>query len=489
MKKLTFALAMLLLLGAMMPACGRNGETDPTKGGTADGAGTQEPAKEYTLNVFNWDGRGLNVLVNNNPGVVWDDTDFTWKESLMGEPINDAVHDRNNLIEEMYNVKLVLKRVTRDAHVAAIRSACMAGDGSYDISFNNPRENYTLAQEGYLINLFSVEALELDAPWWDPNAVRDMSVMNRLFMVIGDIGLMYKKSVGTLQFNKDHIRDYGLTSPYKHLEENTWTLDTFTQMLREFMGNIENGEKPRQQRTFGLLGFSDIMATGMIGAGVKFAAKDENDIPALSFYNEKTINVFEKITEFMYDEEIFLSWTAPTGAGVNTARKFVNGESLFHYGELHEIPNLRNMDTDFGIMPLPKYNSEQAEYYHSINANVAMIMALPVRVDENIEKIGAIAHAMGKLGMDLLRPAYYEVSLIGKMSRDEESEISLDIILNSITYDQGYMYNWGNIGTFTLGMSNNRNRDLSSNYLRIEAAAQTQLDRMNDTFADMFAEG
>ena len=478
-------LLVLCMLSTLFAACGEK-PRGPEPGTPTSPTGTEPGAeeKEYVLEVFDWSKREVSLLVNHNPSSVWGDIDFTSKEEDAGEPVNDAGYRRNLEIEEMFNIKLVIKPVNRDGHTTAIRTSVMAGDGAYDITFNTPRENHALMGEGHLLNLFDIDSVDLKAPFYDQNAVKGFSIANKLYMVTGNYGIMYLMSVSSITFNKQLVRDYGLTSPYKFLEDNTWTIDNMVKLCKDYMGNIDNGDLPfgSINRAYGMVGFRDTLPLTVLGSGIPFVTKNTDDIPAVTFWSERTVDAFEKITDLLYDRNMFFNWQkdAPTASGAYARAIFEDNRALFYWGELQGLGNLRNMDGDFGIMPVPKYDSNQVSYSHSINPWVAMTMALPVRPDGDIEKIGAIVNAISKLGKDYLLPAYYEKTLTGKLSRDDESEVSIDIIVNNVNYDLGFIFNWGNIGNFMLSMVDARNKDLASAFAAIENTVNLQMEATVD---------
>jgi len=479
-----FALIFVIIL-TPLASCSKAAETkdekvsdnDTPTNEIADSA--EEIPPEYQLNVFDWDKRIFNILVNYNPDSVWGDVDFTSVEESTGDPVNDAVYMRNALIEEMFNVKINIIPGQRDGHINLIRNAVKAGDNSYDITFNTPRENYTLFLEGLLEDLFMIDSIDLDAYFWDSNSAKDLSVMNKLYMATGDISLMPKRSLNTLMFNKKLIADYNYESPYTYLKDDTWTIDKFTQMCRDFENNINTtADMPIVERQFSILTFNDMMPLSLLGGGIEFAGKNSDDIPEITFWSEKTATIFEKIADILFDKNICFNWQIENlNIPQISETKFMANQSMFYWAELRSVEIIRGMEADFGILPVPKYDESQVGYCHTVNPWVAMLMAIPIRSDNELEKVGAVTNAYAKLGHDMLIPAYYEVTLQRKISRDDESEISIDIILDTMRYDQGYMYNWGNIGGFTLNLKPEK---LASSYEKIEIAAKKDLQKMID---------
>ena len=488
-KKISGLLILCLALSVILVACGNNDVKDSNTPVVADGGDVNNPMVEEEtgpieykadVEIFDWEGKEFKILVNDGDG-EWRDVDFIATEQT-GEPINDAVYLRNSKIEEMFNLKVVPIKV--GDHVAAIRRAVNSGDNAYDITFNAPFNNSSLSQDGMLYDLLRIPNLDFSQPWWDQNAAKDLTIVNRLYMMTGDIGTMYRKSVGIILFNKQMIKDYGLKDPYPLVESKKWTMDEFLNMCKEVSEDLDGNGTWNDQDRFGLLGYCDIMPIGMMGCGVKIATKNADDIPEITFYSEKTVDIFNKIAEVVHDRELFWSWSRVGSNNERSRVMFANGQGLFNWNEFHSIPNLRVMDTDFGILPMPLYEENQDRYYHSVNPHVALMLAIPIS-NPDVEKTGAVVQAMGAISKNILTPAYYDISLVGKHARDEESVMTMDLIFGSITYDPGYMYNWGSVGTFTLGMVDNFKSDLTSEYEKLAARAQTALEKMINKFLEL----
>ncbi|MCL2099629.1 MAG: hypothetical protein FWH24_04240 [Oscillospiraceae bacterium] len=482
-------LSFLLALFIISASCG---ETENVPGGDTEGPGTEngdladngevqpDGPIVYTASAetFDWNEREFRILVNPDDGGEWRDVDFTAAEQT-AEQINDAVYTRNRQIESMFNVNIVPIHSTD--RTAGIRRTVNAGENAYELAYNHPFGQATLSQEGLLYDLLSVPNLTLSEPWWDQNAVKDLSIANKLYMVTGDIGTMYKKSIGIILFNKDMVRDYNLGDPYALVAANKWTMDEFLKMCSEVSEDLDGSGIWDDNQKYGIVGYRDIITIGLIGGGVKFAEKNADDIPEITFMNERTVAIFEKFTEVLFRQELFWSWSRVGSDNERSRVMFANNQALFNWNEFHSIPNLRAMETDFGILPMPLYSETQERYYHSVNPHVAATFCIPVS-NPDIAETGAIIQHLGALGKNILTPAYYDISLAGQHSRDEESIMTMDVIFSSMTYDPGYMYNWADLGTFTMNMVDSYQSDLVSRYERIATRAQTQLETMIEKF-------
>ena len=113
---------------------------------------------------------------------------------------------------------------------------------------------------------------------------------------------------------------------------------------------------------------------------------------------------------------------------------FEEGRALFTDMNMTDVITLRTMDADFGIVPWPKYD-EQSEYCTNVDAGTNLFV-VPITASDP-ERTSAILEAMSKISSRTVLPAYFEVTLQGKASRDNESAGMLDIIKSALIFDLG----------------------------------------------------
>ena len=90
---------------------------------------------------------------------------------------------------------------------------------------------------------------------------------------------------------------------------------------------------------------------------------------------------------------------------------------------------LRDMKEEYGILPMPKFDEKQDQYYSIANDNFSLI-AVPTTV-KNPALTGAFLELMGEYSYKIVTPKYYEVAMKGKYLRDDESCQMFDIIVRS----------------------------------------------------------
>jgi hypothetical protein len=227
-----------------------------------------------------------------------------------------------------------------------------------------------------------------------------------------------------------------------------------------------------------------MIALAMIGCDVDFCTKNADDIPENTFMSERAVSVVEKLSTLMYDPLITYSWSR-AGVGEQPAfAMYQSDKSLFYYGELHAVATMRDMESDFGIMPMPKFDESQSGYHHCVNPNVCATIVIP-KDNMQYEMTGYVMDALGAASKNLLTPAYYDVNLKGKYFRDEESAEMLDLIFETRFFDVGMYYQLGGYNEKVITMMQQNDTDFASMYAKNEKVANKILQKINDAYAAM----
>lgn len=486
-------IALLAAIAMLVPAVGCSENTadgsEPSQGSVTDSVvngGNTEAAEETEAERFEADipagtdygGAKFNILAYPETGNVWIDVDFHAEEQT-GEILNDAVYTRTLMTEDLLNVDIT-RTTSAGADGTELRTSVQASDGAYQVGFVNMKAAFNLAEQDMLLDMNTMNDFQINAPWWDQNAVKDLSILNRNYMLTGDISILYRKSLRVLYYNKMLAGNYQVESPYEKVSERTWTFDAFDAMCRQVTEDLDGNGLMDQNDRYGIVYSSGTGMILMVASGVRFADKDENDVPFISFYSEKTVEVWEKYTSLLFDEQVAANGTANSW---DYDAMFRADQGLFACMELHHVEPLREMDSDFGILPMPLFDEAQENFYVTPNTNVAGCLVIPV-TNVGFTMTSHVLDVLGAESKNTLTPAYYEVYLKGKSARDEESRESLDIIFNSVRYDIGTTYDWGSMASLPHEMIVAKATDLASRWKRMEKPVQKLMEKTLKGFED-----
>ena len=92
------------------------------------------------------------------------------------------------------------------------------------------------------------------------------------------------------------------------------------------------------------------------------------------------------------------------------------------------------------------------------------------------ERTSIILEAMASASSKIVIPAYYDVQLARKYSRDDESEAILDIIFENRVLDPVQAFNCGKVQTAIPGIMMNTTNTIASTIASLKTSAQADYD-------------
>ncbi len=455
---LSLTLALLLLLSAAA-GCSETeenaGDTPAAETEAADIAAPEEEEAEQKLlpNLpDDLDYGGATVMIMQHPFQAGDWADWLsrdiWSDGLTGEPINDAVFERNAYVEEQLNVTLKAEDVADMP--GTIQRQVTAGTADYHISTARIQSLPNTVTKGYLVNLYNMPHIDLTQPWYDERCIADASYYGLLYYITGDMIILDDDSTGAMVFNKQLIGDYHLDMPYDLVEEGTWTLDKMSEMANAVAEDLNgNGAVDIEEDRFGILWQRDAIVSFMHGSEARIVDKDENGDPVYTITSEHANDVFTKIDSIFFDPAVVQNMhnysSIYPDIYVGEANIFRANNALFMWLRMRVAQNLRDMEADFGIIPVPKYDEAQQMYFSTVTKYTAATICIPNTTAIDWDMTGAVVELMNAEGHYGLHEAYYENNLGSKISRDVQSTEMLDLIFSNRIYDAGEIYGLGSI--------------------------------------------
>ena len=398
---------------------------------------------------------------------------FPEEGEINGEPINDALYLRDSFIEEKYGVNIEYIKITNGNGRAVLEKSVRAGEDKYDLIVSpliGPALD-SLSTGNVLSNLIDAPYLSLQSPWWSKMIYDNMQFNDRLYYMGGDIFVTsYSLAPAAMVFNKKLVQDHGIKENlYELVFEGKWTLDVVARLVKDTdMDLNQDGKMLIGDDFYGFVCLRDRTNTllWLAGLGVKFSTVEE-DMIKVELTSPENLDKIDKLAGIMTPIE----YGGLAGYGID--RPFKENRAIFVSHAL-EMPRmyLRDMEDDYGILPMPKYDEKQESYISALNPWVSGFVAIPMNAD--VDKSAFLMEAMGYAGYEMLRPAVYDITLKAKGARDEESERIIDIILETAYLDINYIYNFG--GTCDILNDTIMNKKpLVSAYEKKETAMQKEI--------------
>jgi len=401
-----------------------------------------------------------------------------YAEEMNGENINDTVYERNRRIGETYNCVITGTDISEnDAFQNAVRTTVTAGDDIYQSVLYGAHHLANFAAQGLLCDLNTLENTDFSQPWWDGKMNDEISVGGKLFFTLGSFMLNAKINLYHIIFNHRVGNDYGISPSdlYESARSGAWTLDEYSSVIKLIRDDLDGDGAYTSKDLWGAGGESYSAYAAAIGAGARFVTKDSNDIPFVSATDPKNITVFTDVLELYADRDHLLVTENITG--VDSVWKEIDnmllGGRLFTMiGSLRSY--VRDMEDNYGVLPMPKYSEEQENYYHITTVYNAPVLSVPVTV-ANTEAASLILEAMAyDFYYDLL-PTFYDNFLNTKMLRDTESVEMLQIIHDSVLFELSSLYILSSFVAPYNSTAKSGNTEIASTFESAASSAETVL--------------
>ena len=429
----------------------------------------------YPYPEHNFGGAVIKVLARND-GYGGQDYEDILVEEMNGEVLNDAVYKRTATVEEKYNVKL---EITYDKDPSILTSKnVMAGEDAYQFLQEKLIKLQPLAVQNNLIDFNIIAAITLEAPWYNQNMIKDLAINKKVTALGGDMTVSDKSGVMVTVFNKKMVVENGMEDMYQIVRGGKWTLDKLHELIKITSKDLNgDGKMTLKDDRWGFMAENLVDWTLLTGSGNRLAALDENGIPYITAKTPKFLSDLDRILDIMYDKKSRVK----SELIEDYYNVFMDNRNFLQINAMSTIFMMRGMENDFGIIPIPKLDEQQPDYITTMSPFVSRFIAVPSTCQE-VEMTGAVIDAMARESANTVMPAYYGNLLNNKIARDEESVEMLKIIFDSVIYDIGAVYNWGNLWLMHQQFIDSGSRDYVSFFEKHEPEIQKALD---DTINEM----
>lgn len=401
-----------------------------------------------------------------------------YAESQTGEVVTDAVYERNLWLEENFNIK-IKQELCAQSVMSTVQKSVNAGDDVCDVALLPLTNGCTLGQKGYVYDLNTLPYMDLSHSWWDQSMYKDMSILGKNYVMTGDCTTADNEATWVLVYNKKIAQELDLDDFYSRVREGTWTVSVFYDYAKQAVQDLDGDGKYTLSDRMGLLTTSNTTQAMIFGCGRKLTTKDSNDCPMFITDLDDLAEIGQHVGAMLSDKTTVNN---ATGGGNDLRHIYEEGHGLFYGEVLMHVIKMREYDIDFGLIPWPKYDDAQENYYTHVNNGAAKGIIVPT-THADTERTGIIMEAFSAKSVPTVTHAYYNVALSYKYLRDEESIEMLDIILQSRCYDLAYFYDWGSLFSSTMTLIQNKGgAELMSKWESKLTAAEKAMNATIDEF-------
>lgn len=340
-----------------------------------------------------------------------------------GERVDDAEYARDRKVEELLGVKL--NYITepgdwsgKDTFNGKIKQSVMAGDGEYDLVDGMIAVTNMIVPDGVFLNLMEQDGLDFSDPWWAKDITAD------------------------------------LDSDGKYTENDRYGLALDNVNMRGFHSSLE----------------------------LPVISKGANGELEYIGFTERFSNAVDTWVSLSGDKKMVWCTGGDGDQRDVRIRMFKADQALFAGETILEVEDFRDMASDFGMIPQPKYDESQENYHVQIGTGSGMYF-IPKTV-KNPEMTVDVMNAINCISMEDVVPAYYEYALKEKFMRDEKNKEVIDIINSSMMMDVNFAFasTMGvNFNTIYVEIVNNRS-DPASTFEKSKKKFEAGIEKLTETF-------
>ena len=457
----------------------------PNGGGVVIGGGNEDPSNPTTTDKYepsgaDYNGAEIVILVSNKDSQVVDMFKYDEEDQSV---LNSAIHRKNEHVKQDYNVTFTTVADVNGTNGAqSMINAYHSGTLDYDIAYICAYDVVGLATQGILYDLKKLDGVNLSNSWWDQRANTDLSINDQMYFTTGDIDvwddmqqfiMMFNRSMFTEEVNTCTVDDL-----YSIVEEGKWTYDKFYELGRGVTREFDGEDKMGAGDIYGMITWDDTIYSVFSSTGAKVVKNENNTLSLGMIGDERSINCMTDYTEWTKQNAYNYS---RDGGGSKAIKMFQENRALFFMGRLISLNHYRDMESDFGVIPVPKY-SEQDEYYVTVSPyHTSMICTLSI--DEQVNMRGDILESCAYWSAQECTPAYREKVLEGTNIRDEGSLMTLKLCATNRIYDIGFYIRPGSIDGQLIILYRKWGTEFASTYEQYKAAAEQDIASVASAYA------
>lgn len=496
-KKYALAAMAALLCSVQLTACGGSAASETTAAQTTSaGKDDAETTSAETLDSLSvralvsdelperdFEGAEFRISVTDKYAYEMDVTE------LSGDVCDDAVYNRNRKIEERFNVtvknvvSVMAANDDQSVHVGYIRKSIMAGDSDFELAALYIWRSGLPILDGLYVNWYDVPYINFDQPWWVSRALDAFTIGDNLYIGVGDLSITTLTMSYVMLFNKDIAASYDVPNLYETVSDGKWTIDYLTQLTSSVYSDL-NGDGARDKTD--LYGFITDKVTSIDAYLPSFdqplVSRDSDGYPKIVINCDKTVSAVEKIYKLFWESD----GTYVEDVYDDKALEFRSNQALISPVRMYEVFNrLRDMDTDYGIIPYPKWDEAQENYLTNTLDNYSAL-GIPV-TSPDLEFTGIITEALTAESYRSVMPAYYDVALKVKFTRDEQSVEMLDLIMDGRTYDFSILHgdDLQQLPYLVRNLVAAKKYDFASKYASVEEKMQAGMQKLIEKYTEI----
>ncbi len=428
------------------------------------------------LGEYDYEGRTFRVLVMNSNAKNYVVPE---EERNQGDLILDAQFERTERVKNRFNVNFEVVYSGTYSQIDEYASkAVLSASDEFDLMDGMVMSMGQLVEKNIFLNWYDIEHIDFSKPWWYESNSTELTYEDKAIVAISHLNYTAVSGSICYFFNKDMAKAYELGNLYDVVLAGDWTFDYFNELVKDIY--IDNGNDERD--TGDTYGFAQGVGTSINSYLWAFdnspTKKNAEGVPEISVETSKIDAIVKGIYDMCFNTNgVYCDPNGSTGGYSGYPNEmFYEGKTIFLQASLGAATSedMRNFESDYGILPIPKWDENQQNYMTMVGGGHAAL-AIP-KTCPDTEFVGRIVEALSAESWKLVTPTLYETALKTRYLRDDESKEVMDIIIENTQFDFGSVYDgFGGFAFMIENLIQGQNNNFRSYYARNKYAAKTNI--------------
>ena len=251
--------AALLLLAAALLSCSDSTDTPAVTDAAQDTAPVAtESVDDGRLPapaITDMNGAALSIMNSTPESFNWATTTILVDEPD-GETLNDALYNREQKVEELYNCEITEVPTENGEMDTLIPNAVAAGDKYFDVAMVFDARVSTILLKDCLMSWDEIPNLDLSSPWWDNAATEEYNFAGIQAAVSGAYSLYNYSTRHVYVFNNKMMTDLDVAEDlYEMVRNGTWTVDEMYRLAELAVSDLNgDGKMSEDNDRYGIFG-------------------------------------------------------------------------------------------------------------------------------------------------------------------------------------------------------------------------------------------
>ena len=354
-----------------------------------------------------------------------------------GEIISKALFERKVLVQDYLgvNVKGVAESSSESSIQTALTRDSMSGMDTYQLALTHSYIGLgAMVSQGCLTDMYELENMSFNEDYYNVNVIEGLEIGGKAYYGSSDFMI---SDVCAIFFNKDMYSTYQYTENFYDLVRNgEWTLEKFKQMCANNVAENTGDPAWTKEDTYGLGVRADWEFIPLVeSCGIEWLVGQGYKTLNMGASNERYLSLYEWC-EDVADAEWSYMYNWGDAYKVDKVT-IADGRFMFTMEAVKYAHDHLASDVKFGILPYPKFDTDQKEYR---TLDAAGVFCVPVTITDD-EMVGKVIECLSFYSADTINIAYYE-RLLGTRVSDapDDAEMLDKYIFGNIVSSPAYNY-------------------------------------------------